>query len=106
MDYPLNKVILIRLVQQQAWWFLSQNFMESQRLKVGKLSGNFKESYVKQALQHPCLKLFEDGKYWEGRIFHVPNFSLGHNGLITFYIFIRVCQIDGKGQIIAKEETY
>ena len=42
MDLPLNKVILIRLVQQQAWWFLSKIFMESQRLKVGKLSGNFK----------------------------------------------------------------
>ena len=35
---------------------------------------------------------------------HVPNFSLGHNGLITFSIFMRVCQIDAKGQIIAKEE--
>ena len=45
MDSPLNKVILIRVVQQQAWWFLSKIFMESQRLKVGKLSGNFKESY-------------------------------------------------------------
>ena len=40
--------------------------MESQRLKVGKLSGNFKESYRKQVLQHPCLKLLEDKKYWEG----------------------------------------
>ena len=37
---------------------------------------------------------------------HVPNFALGHNGLITFAIFIRVCQIDTKGQIIAKEENY
>ena len=37
---------------------------------------------------------------------HVPNFSLGHNGLITFAIFIRVCQIDAKGQINAKEENY
>ena len=38
--------------------------------------------------------------------FHVPNFALGHNGLITFSIFIRGCQIDVKGQIIAKEENY
>ena len=80
--------------------------MESQRLKVGKLSGNFKESYRKQVLQHPCLKLLEDTQYWEGMIYHVPNFSLGHNGLITFSIFIRVCQIDAKGQIISKEENY
>ena len=78
--------------------------MESQRLKVGKLSGNFKESYRKQVLQHPCLKFLKDKQYWEGMIFHVPNFALGHNGLITFSIFIRVCQIDAKGQIIAKEE--
>ena len=32
--------------------------------------------------------------------FHVLNFVLGHNGLITFSIFMRVCQID------AKEENY
>ena len=56
MDSPLNIVILIRLVQQKAWWFLSKIFMESQRLKVGQQSGNFKESYKKQVLQHPCLK--------------------------------------------------
>ena len=37
---------------------------------------------------------------------HVPNFALGHNCLITFSIFMRVCQIDAKGQIIAKEENY
>ena len=37
---------------------------------------------------------------------HIPNFALGHNGLITFAIFMRVCQIDAKGQIIAKEEIY
>ena len=73
MNYPLNKVILRILVQQQAWWFLSQIFMESQRLKVGKLSGNFKESYRKQVLQHPCFKFLEDKKYWEGSIFHIPN---------------------------------
>ena len=24
MDSPLNKVILIKLVQQQAWWFVGQ----------------------------------------------------------------------------------
>ena len=35
-----------------------------------------------------CLKLLEDEQYWEGRIFHVPNFALGQNFLITFYIFI------------------
>ena len=103
MDSPLNKVILIRVVQQQAWCFLSQIFMESQRLKVGKLGGNFKESYRKQVLQHPCLKLLDDKKYWEASICHVPNFALGHDGLITFAIFIRVCQIDAKGQIIAEE---
>ena len=106
MDYPLNKVILIILVQQQAWWFLSKIFMESQRLKVGKLRGNFKQPYRKQVLQNPCLKLLEDKKYWEVRIFHVPIFSLGHNFLITFFIFMRFCQIDAKGQIIAKEENY
>ena len=80
--------------------------MESQRVKVGKLSGNFKESYRKKVLQHPCLKLTEDKKYYEGRIFHVPNFSFGNNGLVTFSIFMRVCQIDAKGQIIAKKENY
>ena len=37
---------------------------------------------------------------------HVSNFALGHNGLIIFFIFMRVCQIDGKGQIISKEENY
>ena len=106
MDSPLNKVILIRVVQQKAWWFLSQMFMESQRLKVGKLSGSFKESYRKQVLQPPCLKLHKDKQYWEGRICYVPNFALGHNGLITFSIFMIVCQIDAKGQIIAKEENH
>ena len=80
--------------------------MESQRLKVGKLSGNFKESYRKEVLQHPCLKFLEDKQYWEGNIFHVTNFELGHNFLITFYIFIIFFQIDAKGQIIAQEENY
>ena len=80
--------------------------MESQRLRIGKLSGNFKESYRKQVLEHPCLKLLEDKKYWYGSIFHVLNFALGHNGIITFTIFMRVFQIDDKGQIIAKEENY
>ena len=97
MDSPLNKVILIIVVQKQSWWFLSQIFMESQRLKVGKLGGNFKESYRKQVLQHPCLKLLEDNIYWEGRIFHVPNFALGDNVLIIFSIFISICQIGAKG---------
>ena len=106
IDSPLNKLILFRVVQPKSWWFLSKIFMESQRLKVGKQSGNFKESYKKQVLQHPCFKFLEDKKYWEGRIFHVPNFSLGHNGLIKFFIFIRVCQINANGQIIAKEENY
>ena len=32
MDSPLNKVILIRVVQHQAWWFLSKIFMGSPRL--------------------------------------------------------------------------
>ena len=50
MDSPLNKLILVTVVQQQAWWFLSKIFMESQRLKVGKLSVKFKESYKKQVL--------------------------------------------------------
>ena len=89
MESPLNKVILIRVVQKQAWWFLSKILMESQRLKVGQLSGNFKESYRKQVLQQPCLKLLEDKKYWEGRICNVPNFPLCHNGQITFSIFIK-----------------
>ena len=39
--------------------------MESQRLKFGQLSGNFKESYRKQVLQQPCLKLIEEKKYWQ-----------------------------------------
>ena len=39
MDSTLKKVMLIRVVQQQVWWFLSKIFMESQRLKVGQLSG-------------------------------------------------------------------
>ena len=47
MDSPLDKVILIRVVQQQAWWFLSKIFMKSQRLKVGSsvaISKNHTES--------------------------------------------------------------
>ena len=35
MDSPLNKVILIKVVQRQAWWFLSKIFMESQDSKLG-----------------------------------------------------------------------
>ena len=101
MDSQLNKVILIRVVQQQAWWFLSKIFMKSQRLKFGQQSGNFKESYRKQVLQYPCLKLLEDKKYWEGRICHAQNFALGHNGLITFSRFIIFCQIGAKGKIIS-----
>ena len=106
MDSTLNKVILIIVVQHQAWWFLSKIFMEPQRLNAGQLSVNIKESYIKQVLQHPCLKLLENKKNLEGRIFHVPNFVLGHNGLIIFSIFLIVYQIDSKGQIIAKEENY
>ena len=79
MDSPLNKVILIRVLQKQAWCFLSKIFMKSQRLKVWKLSGNFKESYRKRVLQQPCLKLLEEKQNLEERIFHVPNFALGHN---------------------------
>ena len=30
---PLEKVILIRLEQQQAWWFLFETFLESWKLK-------------------------------------------------------------------------
>ena len=47
MDSPLNKVMLIRVVQQQAWWFLSKILMGSQRLKVGSsvaTSKNYTES--------------------------------------------------------------
>ena len=35
MDYPFNKVMLIRVVQQKEWCFLYEIFMKSQRLKVG-----------------------------------------------------------------------
>ena len=35
MYSPFNNVILIRVFQQQEWRFLSEIFMESQRLKVG-----------------------------------------------------------------------
>ena len=35
MDSPFNKAMLIRVVQQKAWWFLFEIFMKSQRLKVG-----------------------------------------------------------------------
>ena len=55
---------------------------------------------------HQILKFIEDKKYWEGRICNVPNFELDHNGLITFSTFMRVFQIDAKGQIISKEENY
>ena len=37
MYSPLNKVMLIRLVQQKAWSILSEIFMVSQRLKVGNV---------------------------------------------------------------------
>ena len=69
MDSPVNKVILTILVQQKSWWLLSKIFMESQRLKVGKLNGNFKESYRKQVLQNPCLKLLEDNNIGKGGFF-------------------------------------
>ena len=36
-DSTFNKVILIIVVQKQAWWFLSEIFMVSQRLKVGSV---------------------------------------------------------------------
>ena len=89
MDSPFNNLMLIRVVQQQAWYFLSKIFMESQRLKVGQLSGNFKESYRKQVLQQPCPK-FCIGSHWPNHIFHI------HESY----------QIDAKGQIIAKEENH
>ena len=37
MDSPLNKVMLIRVLQKKSWCFLSEIFLESQRLKVGSL---------------------------------------------------------------------
>ena len=37
MDSTINKVTLLRVVQNKAWWFLSKIFMESQRVKVGSL---------------------------------------------------------------------
>ena len=50
MDSPLNNFILIRVVQQQAWWFLSEILMESQRLKVG--------SSVATSKNHTEIKFF------------------------------------------------
>ena len=93
MDYPLNKVILIRVVQQQAWWFLSIIFMASQRLEVGKQSANFKESYRKQVLQHPCLK-FAWGQEILGREdFSCPKFFIGsqwHNHIFHIHEFVKL----------------
>ena len=44
---PLEKVIVIRVVQQQAWWLLSETFHKIlKRLKVGLLGTNFKELYM------------------------------------------------------------
>ena len=40
---------------------------------------------------------------WGQVILGREDFSLGHNGLITFSIFVIVFQIDVDGQIIAKE---
>ena len=57
MDSLLNKVILIRVVQQQAWWILSKIFMESQRLKVGKLTCNFKEIVQKIGSSTPMFEI-------------------------------------------------
>ena len=34
-----------------------------------------------------------------------PNFALGHNGLNHLAILMLVCQIDAKGQIIAKNDV-
>ena len=57
MDSPLNKVILIKLVQKKTWCFLSKIFMESQRLKVGKLDGNFKEIVQKAGSSTPMFEI-------------------------------------------------
>ena len=66
-----------------------QNLHEISKTQGGQLNANFKESYRKQVLQQPCLKLLEDKKNWEGRICNVPNFALGHNGQITFSILMK-----------------
>ena len=74
MDSPLNKVILI-ILQQKSWWFLSKIFMESQRLKVGQQSGNFKESYKRSFFNTyvwNCLRTRNIGKggFFMYQIFH------------------------------------
>ena len=53
------------------------------------------------------INIFIHGCNYFGYVLcHVPDFAFGQNGLITFAIFTRVCQIDAKGQIIDKEENY
>ena len=89
MDSPLNKVMLIKVVQHKSWWFLSKIFMESQIFKVGSSAATSKNHTESRFIQQPCLKLLEDKKYWEGRICNVPNFALGHNGQITLSIFMK-----------------
>ena len=75
--------------------------MASERARVRNKQLRGKEREGSKGEDQECLSTFQNGT-----ICHVPNFSLGHNGLITFSMFMRVCQIDAKGQIIAKEENY
>ena len=52
MGSPFNKVMLIRVVQQEAWWFLSKIFIKYQRLKVG--------SSVETSKNHTESKFFNN----------------------------------------------
>ena len=70
--------------------------MESQRIKVGQIQGIIQKA-------GSSTPMFEIA--WGQEILGRED-ALAHNGLITFSIFIRVCQIDAKGQIITKEENY
>ena len=73
MDSPLNKVILIRVSRHQSWWFLSQIFMESQRLEVGKL----KRIIQKVGSSTPMFEMYWGKEILGREDFSCPIFCIG-----------------------------
>ena len=105
MDSPCKKVILIRVVQQQSWWFLSKIFMESQRLKVGSsvaTSKNHTKSRFFNNHVWNCLRTRNILK----RGFLMPKFFIGSPWPNHILHIHEICQRDAKIQIIAKEENH
>ena len=75
--------------------------MASERARVGNKQLRGKEREGSKGEERECVSILPTRTRC-----HVPNFSWGHIGVIKFSMFMRVCQIDAKGQIIAKEKNY